>query len=154
MPTLRLAFLAAVFAVPAAAQPVAAPGACTYDTCALRVEPGFFGRQIVRGADGEPAGRLGLLGSDLGDAVRSSERALEQARIYEGTRLPAVLAALGTGALILAASVARVGGDNEELATGALVGAAGLSALGVNLQLRSERALSRAVWEYNRDLPR
>ena len=157
MSVVRLACLLAVLApLGASAQPVA-PEMCTYDLCALRVEPAFSGPRLVAGAGGTPAGQLGPFGSALSRAVASNERALEQARIYEQTRVPAFLAALGASLLVVAATAAApdpLGDDSAALQTGALVGGVALGVVGVRLGLRSQRAASRAVWEYNRDLPR
>ena len=163
---LCLALAAALLCGPAAAQTPGTPadaapdvpaGAtadeCTYDLCALRIEPALFGPRIVAGADGVPVGRLSLFGGDLSAAVASNEVALEQARIYEDARLPSVLAAVGASLLLSVSSASEVGGD-ASVRTGALVGAVALSVVGIRLGLRSQRAASRAVWEYNRDLPR
>lgn len=139
--------------VPATAQPVA-PEACAYDVCALRVEPGFFGFRLLRGVSNEPVGHLGLFGSDLSEAVGTSERALEHARVYEDARGTGLLAVLGGGALIILSAPGGPLGDSEGTRTAALIGGAALSVVGARLQIRSQQALSRAVWEYNRDLAR
>ena len=41
------------------------PAGCTYATCALRVEPAFFGTHLVRGTGGERVGRLGGFGGGV-----------------------------------------------------------------------------------------
>ena len=169
MPAFRLclALAAALLCGPAAAQTPGTPadaapdvpaGAtadeCTYDLCALRIEPALFGPRIVAGADGAPVGRLGLFGGDLSAAVSSNEVALEQARIYEDARLPSVLAAVGASLLLSVSGASGVAGGDTSVRTGAYVGAVALGVVGIQLGLRSQRAASRAVWEYNRDLPR
>ncbi len=146
-------------ALPASAQRApAADSLCTYDACALRIEPAFLGGlRIVRGAEGERVGRLGLFGSDLSEAVASSERAREYALEYERSRTAATLVTLGGVALYALAVIGAESGppsDSNALWIGALAGGVGLTFYGTHLNLGSERARSRAVWWYNRDLPR
>ncbi len=144
-------------ALPVSAQsPVLSDSLCTYDTCALRIESFFFGgTRIVRGADGEQLGRFGLFGSDLSEAVASSERALVEARAYESRRAPASLSGVG-GSVLLALSIYlnESPGSSDALETGALVGGFGLSFLSIHFSTQAQRSRARAVWWYNRDLPR
>lgn len=130
---------------------------CTYDACALRVEPAFLGARLVRGTEGIPVAGLGLFSSNLSEVVAPSERALEHARIYDRTRTPAALTALGAG-LLLAFGSAATNGDafevSDGVALGALLGGVGLGVVSIRLSLRSRQAFSRALWWYNRDLPR
>jgi hypothetical protein len=124
--------------------------ACTYDTCALRVE----GARILRGAEGTPAGRWGLFQTpDLTYLVQSSERATEHARIFEQTAPTAQWLGLA-GALLLVAPRWETDRNVTSLELGAVIAGAGLSIYGTHLQVRAQRALSRAIWWYNRDLPR
>ena len=155
---LRAVLLA--FALAAASPVFAQQGAdslCTYDACALRVESAFLGTRLVRGTEGVPVASLGLFGSDLSEVVGSSERALEHARVYDRTRTPAVLTALGAG-LLLAFGSAATNGEafevSDGVALGALLGGIGLGVVSIRLSVQSGRAFSRALWWYNRDLPR
>lgn len=140
---------------PAFAQQVTTDSLCTYDTCALRVESGFFSTQIVCGAEGTPVSRFGLFGSDLSEVVGSSERALEYARIYDRTRTPAALTALGAGLLLgFGAAAAQDNQVSDGVGLGMTIGGLGLAVVSFQLGTRSQRAFSRALWWYNRDLPR
>jgi hypothetical protein len=146
---LLLLFLAFGAAYQATAQP--ADLLCTYDACALRYEPQFFGRDLVRGAEGIP------VNAGLSEAVAMSPRAREFAREYERTRTPALLTTLGSLVLVSVAGITREADlfDFDDGAYFALTaGGVGLGIFGIHLTLRSERARSRAVWWYNQSLPR
>ena len=145
------AFVLIALSPPARAQPAPAP-ACTYSTCALRVESGFFGsKRLVRGAEGRPAGRITLFTPDLTRIVAASPRAVAYARSYERTRT--TLAFIGVGAAgLLTYAYLNVG--NGEAPPRAALGAVGLALVAIPISGRSNRALSRAVWQYNRELPR
>ena len=129
--------------------------ACPYDECALRLE----GPRLLRGVQGVPVGRLTLWsGPRLTDLVSTSDSARAYARRFDanynwGSRLSFV------GALFLAA----VGVDHlrgyqgtmrreHQLELG-ISGGALLLAGGFKLR-RANEALSRAMFWYNRDLPR
>ena len=138
-----------------AAQPVAAPRpeGCTYDVCALRIEPGLLSRDILQGVDAVRVGRFGVIDSDLGEAVEGVEYAAEQARAYDRHHRTALLAAIaGTALVVLSAPYGPLDGS-EAAQSAALIGGLGLGIVSINAQVQSERAISRAVWEYNRVLP-
>lgn len=142
-------------ASPAFAQDEPADSLCTYDTCALRVESGFLSTRIVRGVEGVPVSGLGLFGTSLSEVVGSSERALEHARIYDRTRTPAALTALGAGLLLgFGAAMAQDEQVSDGVGLGMTIGGLGLAVVSIQLGNRSQRAFSRALWWYNRDLPR
>ena len=161
-----LALLAA-FASPVSAQtpaalpgqslggsPVDAPAACSYDDCALRVEPEPFGSPLIlRGVDSVPVDRIGLFfGSDLSQAVSGDEAAYAYARRAERDRTGAVLLALGGGAAVIASGIYAYG-DPDRASVATLLGGGLLIASGA-VQIGAARAQSRAVWEYNRELSR
>jgi hypothetical protein len=146
-------------AAPAAAEP------CPYAECALRIEPEFFGApRIVRGADGRPVGRLGLFSTDLSDAVADNEVAYGYAREYERARVPALALGIVGGVLIAYSSLyyqINTAGfldgpahRREVLPAAALAVGTGLGIAGGVVQIRANRAQSRAVWEYNGPLGR
>jgi len=148
MRLLLVVLLALATALPAAAQ--LADSLCTYDTCALRYEPQFFGVGLVRGIDGIPV--------DLGlsEAVAASPRALDYARTYERTRTPAFLTILGSAILAGVAATPPENGIDlpDGVRLGMTAGAIGLSIVGIRLTNRSQRARSRAIWYYNQSLVR
>lgn len=150
-----LLVFALVVVSPAFAQEGPADSLCTYDTCALRVESGFLGTRLVRGAEGAPVSGLGLFGSNLSEVVGSSGRALEHARVYDRTRTPAALTALGAG-LLLGFGLATAQDDqvSDGVSLGLTLGGIGLTVVSIRLGSQSQRAFSRALWWYNRGLPR
>jgi hypothetical protein len=131
-----------------------ADGACTYATCALRVEPGFLGASVVRGAEGERVAGLGAGGTRprLSELVRTSPQAAAYARAYErNARRGALMSAVGTLLLITPAFQDQRVQDYE---IAAVLGGAALAVGGsVNL-MRANRSLSRALWWYNGQFPR
>ncbi|HEX8298131.1 MAG TPA: hypothetical protein VF594_03145, partial [Rubricoccaceae bacterium] len=112
------ALLILVAAAPVAAQPVAEDSlvsGCTYDACALRIEPGWFSRDILQGVDGVRVGRFGLVGSDLEEAVTGSEYAVAQAREHDRSRRLSLLSGLAAGALlVLAAPEGPLGSEGAQ----------------------------------------
>lgn len=156
-PMLRVLLLVSALtaASPAFAQGEPADSLCTYDTCALRVESGLFSTRLVRGVEGVPVSGLGLFRSSLSEVVGGSERALEHARVYDRTRTPAALTALGAGLLLgLGLATAQDDQVSDGVSLGMTLGGLGLTVVSIQLGTRSQRAFSRALWWYNRDLPR
>lgn len=129
--------------------------ACNYATCALRVEPSFWGAGIVRGVEGERVARIGFLGTRprLSQVVAGSELAVEQARIYE-RKMPrgALLLLSGTALLLVPELTESQLSDEARLVS--TLGGAGLTLWGSFTLADAQRALSRALWWYNGQLPR
>ncbi len=131
---------------------------CAYDVCALRIEPAFFGsRKLVVGLDGVRTD-FGMLGGGLIGAVDPVPAALAEAR--QGRRKNIVAAVAGivaaAGIIVSLNSATSTGfdGTNDGQLFGALaVGAVG-TVVAVVQQVGAERHYSRAVWLYNRELPR
>jgi hypothetical protein len=165
-------------AAPVAAQPAAAPAGatpagCTYDTCALRRERVFFADRLVAGTRGTVAARPRFLGAfPLDSIVRGVPEAEADARVYRreqrsGSALTLVGTVLGLAAVIDA--VNRSGGECTVVAVGTtagctrgwtarntalIAGSASFNLLGAwRLQI-ADRRLNRALWWYNRALPR
>jgi hypothetical protein len=143
---------------PTVASARAAVGVCTYETCAIRLDRGFFsGRKVIVGLDGQ-ALSLGPLGGGLVSVVDRVPAAAAEARSGRGNAIKsAVAGVLGSIAVIVAV---RSYGDrdlvirDEGIAFGALtLGLAGTITAGVQA-MYAERHYSRAVWLYNRELPR
>ena len=133
---------------------------CTYDACALRVEPRLFGSpRIVRGAAGVPVGSIGPLGADLEEIVQGADSAVRHARDYRRAQTRGLVATVG-GAALFAVGLAQCDEDGllfEGCSSGA--GALALGGLGATLYgafeySRANRSLSRSLWWYNRALPR
>jgi hypothetical protein len=177
-PGLTAAVALAAAATGAAAQPApaaagAVPARCTYDACALRRESVFFSERLVAGAGGRVVARPRLFGAfPLDSVVRGVPDAEPHARVYRRERVRSgVLTAVG-GALAIAAVVSAVDrsdGDCTVVGVGSVVGCsnrnrgrttalvAGSAAFNLAGAWRfqiADRALNRAVWHYNRALPR
>ena len=133
-----------------------APPACTYATCALRVEPVFLGMALVRGAAGDSAVRLNGFGRGVEPLLAGPDSAAAYARTYiSANKTSSVLGLVAVASYIFV----MVHTDHfRSDATGAdvAVGVAGVGAAvaGIPFVLRSQRSLSRAVWWYNAALPR
>ena len=149
---LSLAFLSASAAAQDAPVADATSETCTYEICALRVEPGFFGVRIVQGRDGLTVSKSGFLGPNIAEVVASSPEALVHAERAERARTGSFFAILGATVLL---SIAVTPEDiSDEARVGTLLGGLGLSVYGSALTLTSGREMSRAIWEYNAQIPR
>jgi hypothetical protein len=134
-----------------------ASSGCTYDTCALRVEPRFWTPNVlVRGHDGVVIGRLGAFGGGVDSLLAGPDSAAAYARQY-------VTAARTSNTLALLGGVAYVAllmhSDNLSNDLDGTDYALGLSGLGlviaaVPFELRAGRSLARAIWFYNVALAR
>ena len=148
--------LATLVAAPAAAQEprILTPGGqpCSYDTCVLRVEDGWFSRKLVRGPEGTVVARLGIGGPSLASVVAISDSALAHARRYQSAqRTGAILTtvgSLGTIAAVVALNLEDRDVDDEALA----VNVAGLAVwiVGNTYLYKARRELGRSLWWYNR----
>jgi hypothetical protein len=143
-------------AVAAAMSPPAlrAQEACTWDSCALRVNYGLFSTRVVRGIRGESVARLTLFPTTIpplataGDSARLHYDAF---RNRQGVAATFTLLALATSVAFFATwdiweSDGRVAGFLGASLAFTLIG--GISAN------HARNSLNRAIWHYNRDLPR
>jgi hypothetical protein len=157
----RIAFalaLTLVAPLSAGAQSPAArtPVGCTYETCALRVEPRFWGpARLLRGREGVEVGKLGGFGGGVDTLLAGPDSAAAHAREY-------VTAARRSNTLGLLGGVAYVAllfhsdsfddVDNTDIALG--ITALGFSIASIPFELHAKRSLARAVWFYNAALAR
>lgn len=154
---LLLAAISAVAAQSSPPAPATPPSGCTYATCALRVETGFFSIRLVRGATGEPIGdALGVFGSGVDPLLTGPDSAAAFGRAYvHDTRRAAALGLLAVAAYVVV--VART--DNFRHDFDGTSGTAAVVTLGFTVATlpfatRARQDLSRAVWWYNAALPR
>jgi hypothetical protein len=135
--------------------PARAPSACTYETCALRLESSYFGPpKLLRGRAGEEVGRLGLFGGNVDTLLAGPDSASAYARRYlTNTRRGTTLGLIGT----VAAIAAIVSSDNYRDPDGTTVALAltgvGFAIAAIPFEVRATRSLSRAIWYYNSVLP-
>jgi hypothetical protein len=129
---------------------------CTYDTCALRLDYKFFGGVRVRtGLDGESKS-VGIFNGQIATSVARVPAALAEARAGRSSSIKSFAASLVT----TAATLAIIYGGNRDVGihssrawTALGVGAVGSTIAGVT-NLSAQRHFSRAVWLYNREIPR
>jgi hypothetical protein len=151
-----LALAVGTVPVAAVAQSGGAP-ACTYDTCALRREGVFFGQRVLAGSQGRVVARSGFSGFRLDSAMAGSPRALAEMRVHRReTRRGSLL--MLVGGVVTAVRVVQAARDDDRensTETTAIVAAGAAVSLvgGWRMQI-ADRALNRAIWWHNRDLPR
>ena len=133
----------------------AADSARSYDARALRYESTWGNVKIIRGADGQLVATSGWFRDiELEKLVASSPTAVAQARQYEKNNFRGSL--VGTlGALSAAVGlVLTTNGSNNASSPALVIGGVGAMLWGAQHLAMSYSALSRALWWYNRDLPR
>jgi hypothetical protein len=149
------AALVAPVSVSAQAGPVRAPAGCTYETCALRIEQGFFSAPVLlRGRAGEQVGSLGPFGGGVDTLLAGPDSAAAYARRYvTNTRRATTLGLIGTAAFIVALARTDNFRNGDDVATAFAITALGFSLASIPFELRARRSLSRSVWFYNSVLP-
>ena len=127
----------------------------SYDARALRFESSWGNVRIIRGADGELVGTTGWFRNiELEKLVATSPTAVSQARQFERNNFRGSL--VGTvGALTsVVGLVLTTNSSNSASSPALIIGGMGAMIWGVQRVTMSYSALSRALWWYNRDLPR
>jgi hypothetical protein len=124
---------------------------CTYSRCALRVDYGFWSTRLVRGSTDERVARLGWFGSGVGVLLAASDSAAHYARQYQNRRVTSdVVGLIGTALILIGWASGEGLEDGGPLTLGGLT----LGLVGLPFAFASRRSLDRALWWYNRDLPR
>jgi hypothetical protein len=125
-----------------------------YDDNALRVESQRGNLQIVRGIQSTVVARSGIFhGPRVASLVTHSDSALAQARVFERDYVPGqVIAGLGIATFGAAIGVWRIPDVNPTMPTALTIASVYLIAYGGTKLERAYRALSKAIWWYNRDL--
>jgi len=147
-----VALAAAPLAASAQVSAVRAPAGCTYETCALRVEPRFLSAPLLlRGREGAEVGRLGGFGGGVDTLLAGPDSAAAHARRYVSEiRTANTLSLLSAAAFVVVAS--RTNWFRDDASDGDVaVGIAGtvLGLVSIPFRLHAEQNLSRAVWFYN-----
>lgn len=126
----------------------------SYDENALRVESHHGDLQIVRGIQGAIVARAGIFrGPKVANIVSQSERALAEAKIFERDYQPGQsVAAMGIATLGAAIGAWRIPDINPAIPTGLTIVSVSLITYGGTKLESAYRALSKAIWWYNRDL--
>ena len=128
----------------------------SYDENALRVESRLGDLQIVRGIEGTVVARAGVFhGPKVVNLVSRSEKAIAEAKVFERDYEPGqYAAALGIATLGAAIGASRIHDINSAIPSGLTAASFLLIAYGGSRLESAYRALSRAIWWYNRDLKR
>ncbi len=129
---------------------VRAQGACDYNRCALSISPRLTGLDVVRGTSEIPVASLGFfVPRDVRAPFASSDIATRFA--VDATRMrrqATVLSAVG--ALATATGIVHGVRHHRAPAYGFTGAGASLLLFSVPMHFAADAALSRAVWEYNR----
>ncbi|MDQ6770473.1 MAG: hypothetical protein M3Z54_10855 [Gemmatimonadota bacterium] len=125
-----------------------------YDENALRVESRLGNLRIVRGIQGTVVARTGVFrGPRVANLLTQSDSAVAEARVFERDYLPGEIAAsLGIATLGAALGAARIPDINSAIPSGLTAASVILIAYGGSKLESAYRALSKAIWWYNRDL--
>ena len=139
------------------AQSVAAGNDSTsgYDARALRFESSWGNVRIIRGADGQLVGTSGWFrGIELDKIVAASPTAVAQARLFEKNNFRGSLVGTIGAITSVVGLVLTTNGANGASSPSLIIGGVGAMLWGAQHLTMSYSALSRALWWYNRDLPR
>jgi hypothetical protein len=152
---LTIAVLVAPSSASAQAPAARTPVACTYETCALRIEPSFFAApKLVRGRAGEEVGRLGPFGGGVDTLLAGPDSAAVYGRRYVmNIKRSSTLGLIGGAAFIVALVRSDNGRDADATTTAFALAGTGFAIASIPFALRASRSLSRAVWFYNSVLP-
>lgn len=152
-PTLVLLLALSAPRVDAQQAPEPFPQNCTYDTCALRIKAPTLttGMKVVRGSESIEVVQLGLLQPAIAPFVQASDSAAFFAAIYDHQYDRGAMISLVGTAISIVAPIAMRGTMQKVAFTGVGIG---LTVVGGVITNRADEALSRAMWHYNRELPR
>ena len=135
--------------------PTGIPAACTYRTCALRVEPDFLGAALVRGASNEKVSRIGGFGGGVGVLLAGPDSAARYAHAYvhakRGSTVLGILAGVAAGIVLVRADDSSDWFETTDVVI-SLVGV-GFGLASIPFTIKAQRSLSRSVWWYNAELP-
>ena len=127
----------------------------TYDEDALRIDSGLTGLRIVRGATDSVVLTVGIVRpADVARLVATSPNAVAQAKVFETNYRQGIWTALLGAAIWPAAFAINHIGTNQPVPLAITITTVALVTYGEIRLDTAKRALSKAVWWYNRDLKR
>jgi len=128
----------------------------SYDNSALRLDSHRGDLQILRGREGTVVARAGVFrGPKVANLMNGSDSAVAEARVFEHNYHPGQsFAALGIATMGAAIGVSRIPDINTWIPTGLTIASVALITYGGTKLESAYRALSKAIWWYNRDLSR
>lgn len=141
-------FLATVTPTPSTAQDR------SYEENALRIDESRGTIRIVRGVSETVVAKIGVFRAvDVAGIMNPSPKAVEEALVFQHNYRPGTwLAAVGIATLGAAIGASRINGLNQAIPTGLTIVSVSLITVGGFKLQTAGRALSKAVWWYNRDL--
>jgi hypothetical protein len=131
---------------------VAQEQACSYASCALRIQSGFFRSRVVAGRLATHVATIGGFGTDLEDRLTLPDSAAAHVRRFDSLSKTATLLSL-TGVVAWAAMTV-VDSDNEAAHIGLAGLGLALTIAGAVVRSRGSNELNAAVWWYNRQFSR
>lgn len=146
--------LLALFATAAHSPLAAQDSTCSYDRCALALHRSFWSQYLVRGDSAVPVARIGFRAPTLAEFAARQDSAGIYTRRFRGYHTSGNWLLL-LGALTAAAGEIVVSESREDvLGSGIFVVGLGVMITGAERTRRGRNALQRAIWFYNRTLPR
>jgi len=127
----------------------------TYEESALRLDGGLGGLRIFRGVSDSLVLAIGTVRRvDVAALVASSPKAVSEAKVFEGNYRQGVwTAAAGLAVWAAAFGIGHIG-TNQPVPFGITATTVVLVTYGARRIDTAKRALSKAIWWYNRDLKR
>jgi len=138
---------------PSSRPPTAGDSTRVPNTGALRYESSWGSADIIRGADGPVVGTVGWFrGFDVSKLVESSPRAVAEARNFQTNNFRgSLVSTLGTATMVIGV-VVSANSSNNAASPILIIGGAGAIGWGLQHINIGYRALSKALWWYNKDL--
>lgn len=127
-----------------------------YETRALRIEGHRGDTRIVRGADGNVVGTIGIFrGVNVAQLVSESDKATLEANRFAHDYGPGTMfLSLGIATLGASIGVSRINDVSRSIKTGLTLTSTSLIIYGAGRLQNAYNALERSIWWYNRDLKR
>lgn len=138
------------------AQTANAQQACTYDSCALRIE----NAHVVAGQHGAAIGRLGLISTPgLDDRLSLPDSAAAHYRIFKDNYVSGNLwSILGSVTITLVMISPAISGrefaSSDAVITAGTIAGVVATIIGARKSSKAHAELARSIWWYNRELPR
>jgi len=126
----------------------------SYEENALRIDEHSGTISILRGSSETVVAKIGVFRAvDVAAVVSPSPRAIAEAKVFQRNYRPGTwIASIGIATLGAAIGASRISGLNRAIPTSLTIASVSLITIGGFKLERADRALSRAVWWYNRDL--
>jgi hypothetical protein len=132
------------------AQPTASAAqdaSCTYASCALRIDQGFFQTRILAGERGDAVARVGGFGTDLERRLTLPDTAIFHVqRANSRMRTGSILALIGLAGTVYGGLATGAPDTNRAVA---IIAGWGFAITGGIFARHGRNELNRALWLYN-----